>query len=143
MEDAVFLCSYPKALKGFEESPKQLNVNIDRVGAAMNALFIEAQDIYRYADRFHSTLMDIGTSGTLEKDRPFRFLVDEEIEACPLESDTVRNAMQTLYRSVQEYEFNMGSTKELLHRILCEMYFEKSTIAHGSSTFSCQLLWRA
>eukprot|EP00171_Calliarthron_tuberculosum_P001089 IDg1089t1 len=77
MEDAEYLCSYPATVEGVERSPKELDGKMGRVGAAMNALFIEAYDMYRDADGFHSTLMDIATSGTLAKNQPFRFVLED------------------------------------------------------------------
>lgn len=75
----MYLCTYPFDIERFERSPRKLNVNMDRVDVAMTELFIDAHDMYRDSDGFHWIIKDIGTSESLEKHRPFRFLVEDKI----------------------------------------------------------------
>lgn len=45
----------------------------------MNALFVEERQIYRAAEGLHLILIYIVTTGILEQDQPFRFLLTYNI----------------------------------------------------------------
>lgn len=161
MKDAWELSYYPCLIEDGDKSSVNLRVKMNRVGVAMNKLMLEAKDMYRDADGFQSTLMDIGTPGSVTKDRPFRFLMDDKIGRKSLErysrcariiiligfrvlqqrsrfsaipmSPMLKKEMDALYQLLQNEEQEMDTTKKQLHRVLCEVYFEKSSIGRGSS----------
>lgn len=48
--------------------------------SVIKVLFVEAHDVYRDFGGFHSTLMVIGTSGTLYMDLPCRLIMADDVE---------------------------------------------------------------
>lgn len=140
---------------------QSLSVFMNRVTHAIDSLMKDARHLFREADGFRSTLLDISTSGTLEKGKIFRFLMDDETgdrsserysRSCRLLvlaalrakslktrfplipfSSELSKAAQSLAKCEEEEDDE--KLKKEVHNVLCIIFFEESNVYRGS----CQL----
>eukprot|EP00171_Calliarthron_tuberculosum_P003498 IDg3498t1 len=70
MPDVLYLCSYYTGADALPSTTVNVNKKFDRVGVAIKEIFLEVHELNWNSDEFHSTLLEIATSVTLErKDR--------------------------------------------------------------------------